>query len=126
VEVLVSYLTELLAGYRQGIARDLTESTEALQAALKGEDNPARRGIILGLLAQSLVQQDRQLLTIDKPKSARPLVTEESQTISPRRDAPCGGRPLMGLPGLVTPQHSCRAHWPGLGLSTMLTRRSSR
>jgi hypothetical protein len=79
----VSYLTELLAGYRQGIARDLTESAEALQAALEGENDPVKRGTILGLLAQSLVQQDRQFLTIDEPKSARPFVTEESPTTSP-------------------------------------------
>ena len=79
----MSYLTELLSGYRQGIARDLTESTEALQAALEGENDPFKRGTILGLLAQSLVQQDRQLFTIDEPKSVRLLVTEESPTISP-------------------------------------------
>lgn len=79
----MSYLTELLAGYRQGIACDLTESTEALQTALEDENDPVKRGTILGLLAQSLVQQDRQFLTIDEPKSARLFVTEESPTISP-------------------------------------------
>jgi hypothetical protein len=79
----VSYLTELLAGYRQGLARDLTESTEALQAALEGENDPARRGNVLGLLAQSLVRQDRQLLTIGEPKSMHLLVTKESPAISP-------------------------------------------
>jgi hypothetical protein len=79
----VSYLTELLAGYRQGLARDLTESTEALQAALDGANDPARRGNVLGLLAQSLVRQDRQLLTIDEPKSVRLLVTKESPAMSP-------------------------------------------
>jgi hypothetical protein len=64
-EVLVSYLTQLLAGYRQGLARDLTEPAEAIRAALAAEDNPARRGTLLGLLAQSLIQQDRQPLKID-------------------------------------------------------------
>jgi hypothetical protein len=83
LEVLVSYLTELLAGYRQGLARDLTESTEALQAALEDENDPASRGNVLGLLAQSLVRQDRQLLTIDEPKSMRLPVTKESPAMSP-------------------------------------------
>jgi hypothetical protein len=81
-EVTVSYLAQLLSGYRQGLACDLTETAMVIRAALAGEEDPARRGTLLGLLAQSLVRQDRQVLTIDEPESTRPFVTEASPFIS--------------------------------------------
>ena len=80
----MSYLARLLSGYRQGLACDLIESAEAIRAALADEGDPARRGTLLGLLAQSLVQQDRQLPKIDQPESTQLLVTEPSPFISTR------------------------------------------
>jgi hypothetical protein len=81
LEVQVSYLAKLLSGYHQGLACDLTETGEVIRAALAAEEDPTRRGTLLGLLAQSLVQQDRQILTIDEPESAIPFVTEASPFI---------------------------------------------
>jgi hypothetical protein len=83
-EAPVSYLAQLLSGYRQGLAGDLTESAEAIRAALTGEDDPARRGTLLGLLAQSLVRQDCQLPKIDEPESTQLFVTEPSLFIPVR------------------------------------------
>ena len=80
----MSYLAQLLAGYRQGLAVDPTESAEAIRAALADEDDPARRGTLLGLLAQSLVRQDCQLPKIDESKSTQLFVAEPSPSI-PRR-----------------------------------------
>src|SRR5215472_6451843 len=76
------YLDKLLAGYRQGLARDLPGSADAIRAALAGEDDPARRGALLGMLAQALVQQDQLCPTIDKPALSRQFVTEKSPFIS--------------------------------------------
>lgn len=77
----MSYLAQLLSGYHQGLAGDLTESAEAIRAALAGEDDPARRGTLLGLLAQALVRQDCQLPKIDESKSTQLFVTEPSPSI---------------------------------------------
>jgi hypothetical protein len=55
----VPYLAQLLAGYRTGLDHDPPESGEAVRAALTEEDDAYRRGILLGLLANSLVQPDR-------------------------------------------------------------------
>jgi hypothetical protein len=52
-------MTQLLAGYRSGLDRDPPESGEAVRAALAEEDDAYRRGVLLGLLANSLVQPDR-------------------------------------------------------------------
>jgi hypothetical protein len=81
----VSYLAQLLAGNRRGLAGDLTESATAIRAALAGDDDPARRGTLLGLLAQALVRQDCQLPKIDELSSTQPFVAEPSQT-NPSRD----------------------------------------
>jgi hypothetical protein len=50
----MTYLDELLAGYRQGLASNPTQAIQALRAALAETHEPRQRGILLGLLAQAL------------------------------------------------------------------------
>lgn len=77
----MSYLAQLLHGYCQGLAGHPTESVTTIRVALAGEDDPVRRGVLLGLLAQSLVQQDCQGPTIDEMGSAPQSVIEVSPAI---------------------------------------------
>jgi hypothetical protein len=50
----VTYLNELLAGYRKGLASNPAEPIQALRAALADTDDPWQRGALLGLLATAL------------------------------------------------------------------------
>jgi len=50
----VTYLSELLAGYREGLAGDPPEPIQALRTALTETDDPWQRGVLLGLLATAL------------------------------------------------------------------------
>jgi len=50
----MTYLDELLAGYRQGLASNPTQAIQALRAALAETDEPRQRGTLLGLLAKAL------------------------------------------------------------------------
>ena len=50
----MTYLDELLAGYRQGLVDNAPQAIQALRAALAGTDEPRQRGALLGLLAQAL------------------------------------------------------------------------
>jgi hypothetical protein len=80
----MSYLARLLAGYRQGLAHDLLEPAEAIQAALTEEGDPGRRGVLLGLLAQSLIQQDQYTPKIDELEPAQRFATEDSPECTDR------------------------------------------
>jgi len=51
----MTYLDELLAGYRQGLADNPPQPIQALRAALAEADDPRQRGTLLGLLAKTLV-----------------------------------------------------------------------
>jgi hypothetical protein len=65
----VSYLDELLAGYQQGLVDDLLQSVQALRASLAEASDPRRRGVLLGLLAQSLADRASSHLNTNKTPS---------------------------------------------------------
>ena len=73
------YLAQLLAGYRSGLDRDPPESDEAIRAALTEENDAYRRGILLALLATSLVQSDRSSSKIGETTKPQRAVTEAIQ-----------------------------------------------
>ena len=50
----MSYLDELLAGYRQALAGKPQQPIEGLRAALATADDPRQRGALLGLLALAM------------------------------------------------------------------------
>src|SRR5262245_38062394 len=75
----VPYLAQLLAGYRTGLDHDPPESSEAVRAALTEEDDAYRRGILLGLLANSLVQSDRSSSKIGETTKLQRTVIEAIQ-----------------------------------------------
>lgn len=53
----MTYLDDLLAGYRQGLVDNAPHPIQALRAALFETDDPMRRGALLGLLAQALASR---------------------------------------------------------------------
>jgi hypothetical protein len=75
----VPYLAQLLAGYRTGLDHDPPESGEAVRAALTEEDDAFRRGILLGLLANSLVRSDHPSSKIGEAARPQCQVTEATQ-----------------------------------------------
>jgi len=75
----VPYLAQLLAGYRSGLDHDPPESGEAVRAALVQEADAYRRGLLLGLLANSLTQPDRSSSKIGETIERRRAVTEAIQ-----------------------------------------------
>ncbi len=50
----MSYLDELLSGYREGLAIDAPQPIQAVRAALTEADDPRQRGSLLGVLATAL------------------------------------------------------------------------
>jgi hypothetical protein len=50
----MTYLDELVAGYRQGLASNPTQAIQALRATLAATNEPRQRGTLLGLLAKAL------------------------------------------------------------------------
>jgi hypothetical protein len=75
----VPYLAQLLAGYRNGLDHDPPESGKAIRAALTEENDAYRRGLLLGLLANSLTQPDRSSSKIGETTEPRHAVTEAIQ-----------------------------------------------
>ena len=73
------YLAQLLAGYRRGLVHDPPESCRAVRAALVKENDAYRRGVLLGLLANSLTQPGRSSSTIGEASKPRRAVTEPIQ-----------------------------------------------
>jgi hypothetical protein len=73
------YLAQLLAGYRRGLDHDPPESGEAVRAALAGENDAYRRGLLLGLLANSLVQSERSSSKIGETTKPQRAVIEAIQ-----------------------------------------------
>jgi hypothetical protein len=122
----VPYLAQLLAGYRSGLDYDPPESGEAVRAALVEEGDAYRRGLLLGLLANSLTQPDRSSSKIGEAIEPRRTVTEAIQKPRmpsyPRRllrereflltpeDYP--EQHVVHVPGLSRIWSSCRA--PGI------------
>ena len=51
----MTYLDELLTGYKQGLAGNPSQSIQALRSALTETDDARQRGMLLGLIAQALV-----------------------------------------------------------------------
>lgn len=76
------YLAQLLAGYRCGLSHDPPESGEAIRDALAGENDAYRRGLLLGLLANSLVQSERFSSKIGEIAAPQRAVTEAIQILS--------------------------------------------
>ena len=54
----MSYLDELLAGYRQGLEDEPQQPVSALAETLALAHDPGRRGRLLGLLAQVIARAD--------------------------------------------------------------------
>jgi hypothetical protein len=77
----VSYLAQTRSGCRLYLASDLTQSAGAVLAAFADESDPTRRDTLLGLLAQSLVQQYCQLLKVGDSKAIQLIVAERSPAI---------------------------------------------
>jgi hypothetical protein len=75
----VPYLAQLLAGYRSGLGHHLPESGETVRAALAEEDDAFRRGVLLALLANSLVQPDPPSSKIGETTELQRAVTEVMQ-----------------------------------------------
>ena len=73
------YLAQLLAGYRNGLDHDPPESGKAICAELAEENDAYRRGLLLGLLANSLTQPDRSSSKIGETTEPRHAVTEVIQ-----------------------------------------------
>lgn len=73
------YLAQLLAGYRNGLDRDPPESGEAVRVALTEENDAFRRGVLLALLANSLVQSDRSITKIGETAEPQRAVIEAIQ-----------------------------------------------
>jgi hypothetical protein len=78
-EEAVPYLAQLLAGYRSGIDHHPPESGETVRAALAEEDDAFRRGVLLALLANSLVQPDRSPSKIGETTELKRAMTEVIQ-----------------------------------------------
>ena len=53
----MSYLDELLTGYRQGLADEPPQPVHAVRAALTETGDPRQRGALLGLLAKALADR---------------------------------------------------------------------
>jgi hypothetical protein len=60
----VSYVDELLTGYRQGLASNSPHSIKDVRAALAEADDPRQRGTLLGLLAKELATHGGNRCTI--------------------------------------------------------------
>jgi len=75
----VPYLAQLLAGYRNGLDHSPPESGKAVRAALAEENDAYRRGLLLGLLANSLTQPDRSSSKIGETTEPQHAVTEAIQ-----------------------------------------------
>ena len=73
------YLAQLLAGYRNGLDHDPPESGKAVRAELAEENDAYRRGLLLGLLANSLTQPDRSSSKIGETTEPQHAVTEAIQ-----------------------------------------------
>ena len=58
----MTYLDELLIGYRQGLADKPPRAIQDLRVALAETDDPRRRGALLGLLATALSVRSRDPL----------------------------------------------------------------
>ena len=82
------YLAQLLAGYRQGLDHDPPESDEVVRTALTEESDAYRRGLLLGLLANSFVQSERPSPKIGEMTGAATRC-DRSYT-NPRRSAVTG------------------------------------
>jgi len=54
----VSYLDELLAGYRQGLADDRPTPIATARAGLKSTVDPNQRGRLLAVVAKALADRD--------------------------------------------------------------------
>ncbi len=54
----MSYLDELLAGYREGLADDRPTPIAAARAGLKSTVDPNRRGRLLAVVAKALADRD--------------------------------------------------------------------
>jgi hypothetical protein len=78
-EEAVPYLAQLLAGYRNGLDHDPPESDKAVRAQLAEENDAYRRGLLLGLLANSLTQPDRSSSKIGEMTEPQHAVTEAIQ-----------------------------------------------
>jgi hypothetical protein len=64
----VTYLDELLAGYQQGLAENPSQPIQALRTALAEADDAQQRGVLLGLIAQTLAERvDNQTLMYETP-----------------------------------------------------------
>jgi hypothetical protein len=75
----VPYLAQLLAGYRNGLNHDPPESDKAVRAELAGENDAYQRGLLLGLLANSLTKPDRSSSKIGETTESQRAVTEAIQ-----------------------------------------------
>jgi hypothetical protein len=63
----VSYLNELLTGYRQGLADGPPKPARAVQVALGEADDPRQRGALLGLLAKALAARAGEYTMSETP-----------------------------------------------------------
>lgn len=81
------YLAQLLAGYRNGLDHGPPESGKAVRAELAEENDAYRRGLLLGLLANSLTQPDRFSSKIGETTEPQPAVTEAIQNTRMHRYA---------------------------------------
>jgi hypothetical protein len=81
---VVSYLDELLAGYRQGLADDRPTPIAAARAGLKSTVDPNQRGRLLAVIAKTLTDRD----ITDRHRQGDPspgLACSLVGTIDPRR-----------------------------------------
>jgi hypothetical protein len=76
------YLAQLLAGYGRGLDHDPPESGEAILVALAEENDAYRRGLLLGLLANWLVQSERSSSKISEIAEPQRAVTEAIQILA--------------------------------------------
>jgi hypothetical protein len=62
----MSYLAQLLAGYRRGLTDVELTPLDDLEAALAAADDPEQRGRMLGCLARTLALCDGHATKIDQ------------------------------------------------------------
>ncbi len=65
----MSYLDELLAGYRQGLKNNPRQPMQILRAGLAEASDPRQRGTLLGLLAQALAARASNHSSMNESRS---------------------------------------------------------
>jgi hypothetical protein len=82
----MTYLDELLAGYRQGLDDDPPSAIQAVHSALAETNEPRQRGALLGLLANALVIRAAHQSSSSETPNSRLTVTYSAQNAQQNPD----------------------------------------